>query len=130
MPEGHAQSMRSHLDHCEDCRLEFHRLRYAVGTQEELALDRGMLAQIQTAIEQWEHAAPTTSRTGEPLKHRVETEIAPYLGSDAARSILQTVADSGENLLSRVEPVLALFLGGRAAARLVNHVVDAALLRA
>lgn len=122
--------MQGHLDQCDECRLELHRLQYALGDQGELAPDSIVLAQVQSAIQQWEASAPQTGRTGAPVKRRVAHEIAPFLGPDATNSILQPVAPGGENLLSSIEPVLALFLGGRAAAHLVTYVVDAALIRA
>lgn len=122
--------MQGHLDQCDECTLELHRLQYALGDQGELAPDRMVLAQVQSAIQQWEASAPQTGRTGAPVKRRVAHEIAPFLGPDATNSILQPVAPGGENLLSSIEPVLALFLGGRAAAHLVTYVVDAALIRA
>jgi hypothetical protein len=126
LAKGQFLVVKSHLDNCEDCRLELHRLQYALGSPVELVPDSGMLAQMRSAIEEWEKAA----RNGEPVKRRVATEILPFLGPKATEYVMQPVAESGENLLSSIEPVLALFLGGRAAARLVNHVVDSALLRA
>jgi hypothetical protein len=85
---------------------------------------------MRTAMQRWEDTARESGRTGEPVKRRVATEIAPYLGPLATHAVLQPVTDSSENLLSSMEPVLALFLGGRAASRLVSHVVDVALIRA
>jgi hypothetical protein len=125
-----ARAVQSHVDQCDDCRLELHRLQYALGNQGEPAPDRTLLARMQSAIQQWEDSAPKTGRTGAPVKRRVANEIAPFLGPEATNSILKPVAESGENLLSSIEPVLALFLGERAAARLVTYVVDAALIRA
>jgi hypothetical protein len=130
LAEVQAGSLQSHLDQCEGCRLEFHRLQSALGNQREPAPDRSLLARMQSAIQRWEDSASQTGRTGTAVKRRVATEIAPFLGPEATSSILKPVAEGGENLLSSIEPVLALFLGGRAAAHLVTHVVDAALIRA
>lgn len=122
--------LAAHLDRCVGCRLEYHRLQYAVGAPSEQALDLGLLAQMKTAMRQFESSACETGRTSDPLKLKVASLIAPYLGGQATQSVLQPVTDGGENLLSSVEPVLALFLGRRAAARLVSSVVDQALVRA
>lgn len=130
LADDQTRSVQSHLDQCDDCRLELHRLQYALGDKVELKPDRLVLAQMQSAIQQWEDSAAQTGRTGTPVKRRVAHEIAPFLGPEATDSILQPVAAGGENLLSSIEPVLALFLGGRAAAQLVTYVVDAALIRA
>ena len=130
MTEVQTRSVQSHLDQCDDCRLELRRLQYALGDQQALAPDGTGLARVRSAIQKWEGSASQTGRTGAPVKRRVAHEIAPFLGPEATDSILQPVAPGGENLLSSIEPVLALFLGGRAAARLVTYVVDAALIRA
>jgi|SRR5581483_3819213 len=116
----------AHVEQCDECRLELHRLRRAMESPRELAPDLGLLAKMRSAVEQWENTAPPAHE----VKQRVAMEIGPFLGRKATSSILQPVAENGENLLSGIEPVLALFLGGKAAGRLVSHVVDAAVIQA
>ncbi len=121
--------MGSHLNECDECRLEFHRLQYAAGTRREFEPDPGMLDRMRAAIHRWEQSTAEAERTAEAVKGRVRAEIAPFLGDPAATAVLKPVAPGADNLLNTIEPVLALFLGGKAAGRLVSHVVDSALLR-
>jgi hypothetical protein len=118
------------LNLCDECRLELHRLRYAVGCAPEPELDDSVLARLRDAMEAWERSQQQSSRNGSHVKLRVATEIAPFLGPQATNAILKTVTETDDNLLSTLEPVLGLFLGNRAASRLVGHVVDSALIRA
>jgi hypothetical protein len=129
MPKEQVSAFWSHLNQCDNCRLEFHRLQYALGSPAELPSVDSMLSRMRAAIEQWENKT-VESGTGEQVKRRVATEIAPFLGPEATETILGTVTENADNLLSNIEPVLGLFLGARAASRLVGHVVDAALIRA
>jgi len=97
-------------------------------TADEVAADlMGIIPDHSLPAE--EDSARESGCTGEQVKGRVASEIAPYLGSMATQSVLQPITDTSQNLHSSIEPVLALFLGGRAASRLIRHVEDAALIR-
>lgn len=129
MARARVPGLWQHLNRCDECRLEFHRLQYVTESPREVP-EGGLPARMQAAMEQWENSAEERGRTGEQVRRRVATEIGPFLGAQATDAILQTVSDRADNLLTNLEPVLGLFLGARAASRLVGHVVDAALVRA
>ncbi len=130
MAQDQVQSIASHLDGCDECRLEVHRLSYAIGTKRELLPDPGLLERMQAAIDRWEESAGDGGRSAEAVKTRVAAELGPFLGGKATARMLEPISDAGENLLCDIEPVLALFLGCRAAGCLVDHVVDSSLIRA
>jgi hypothetical protein len=85
---------------------------------------RGLLASTLAAIQRWQRDSDCAM-----VKVRVAAELGPYLGSKAARNVLEDVSAEGRNLLSAVEPALALFVGVKAAERLVTHIVDVSIVR-
>lgn len=117
--------VQAHLAVCDECSRDLERITTpgvspaaAPPVSELLA----SLAQVQQKLDR-------EGASGEPLKRRVQLELAPYLGEAAAERILLPVTASGENLLSTIEPVLRLFLGKSASTRVVNRIVDRAIVR-
>ena len=121
------KAVAAHLNSCDACRLELHRLCVASDAVSTpgAADPRELISRVRA----WQAAPATADRTGEALKRRVAVEIAPYVGSRAADSILQPVAEDGRNLVSSVSPLLTMFLGRRASEHLVSHVVEHAIVR-
>jgi anti-sigma factor ChrR (cupin superfamily) len=121
------KAVAAHLSACDACRLELHRLSAA--SDAVPAPGAADQRKLMSRLRAWQAGPATADRTGEALKRRVALEIAPYVGSRAADSILQPVVEDGRNLLSSVSPLLTMFLGRRATEHLVSHVVEHAIVR-
>ncbi len=67
--------------------------------------------------------------SGNGLRLRVLSGLAPYLGSAGANQILESVADGGEDLERKVESLLRVFLGQTAGTRLAGRIIEEAGMR-
>ncbi len=122
LPEARRPAVEAHLRECALCRLETERMRKLADHPVELPPVEELLARLAEKQMAW------TGASGPALKRKVASELAPYVGPEAAERILQLVADNGENLLSTVDSALRLFLGKAAASRLTSRIVDRAIL--
>jgi anti-sigma factor RsiW len=131
LPPQQEAVMRSHLNACEPCRLDWERLSRALAEVRRQCAPSapGLFPAVLAGIRRWEGETSQPEKGGTAVKRRVEAQIEPFLGQQAAARLLESVPDDGSNLLSTIEPVLANFLGSRAASELVGHVVEAAIMR-
>ena len=127
LPENKRKAVEDHLAGCGRCRNEMDRIAFAVkGAPSDLPAPPvtdllASLSVLQNSLAQ--------RGAGDALKRKVESELIPYVGAEAAERILQPVSPGGENLLSTLETVLRLFLGKAATARVVSRIVDRAIMR-
>ena len=99
------KAVAAHLSACDACRLELHRLSAAsAAVPSPGAADQ---RKLMSRLRAWQAAPATAERTGEALKRRVALEIAPYVGSRAADSILQPVVEDGGICSSSSAPAAA-----------------------
>jgi hypothetical protein len=110
--------------------MELQHLRAAVaGTRREA--DSGvaaMLDGIRSRVRGW-NSRREHELDPETVRQLVASRIGPFMGSRAARKVLESVAPNNQNLFAVVEPVLGEFLGRSAAASLVDHVVESAIVK-
>lgn len=123
--------MQDHMQTCERCQRECARLTMVLGEirNQCAPLEPGMFPAVMADIRKWETGRLTPEEGARAVKRRVQTEIEPFLGREAAAQLLNLVPDDGSNLLSTIELVLGQFLGSRAASELMGRVVDHAIMR-
>lgn len=128
LPPRERRNLETHLDQCEVCRLECHRLRSSLSAPvADLPEMPGLLSEILDSVRQWESSR---ALSGPPaLKERVTARLAPLLGAAAARQLLSPVPESGEGLLGAIEPVIALFCGSRSASQFMHRLGNDVIMR-
>ena len=122
LSEPERKSLEAHLRSCAPCQGVLDALALSAPAAPRLSDFLAKLSELQRKLQR-EGAAP------EALRRRIESELLPYIGAEAASRILQGVAPGGENLLSTIDSALRLFLGKAASDRLVNHIVERAIMR-
>jgi hypothetical protein len=136
LPPKQLAAVAAHLDGCDSCRVEYHRLCAALDWVRKQAAGGTAstppmgLSTLRARLQELVAERVKSDRRGELMQHKVLAEIAPFLGDRAANRLLWSVSETGQDLLSIIEPVLANFLGDRAAAELVNRLVDTAMGKA
>ena len=122
------RALEQHLDRCEDCRLECHRLRSSLSAPvAEAPPMPGLLSEILATVRQWESSRAQVVPAA--LKERVAARLAPLLGAAATRQLLSPVPESGEGLLGAIEPVIALFCGSRTASQFMHRLGNDVFMR-
>jgi hypothetical protein len=91
-------------------------------------LAHAILDRVRSNVGGWE-SRRGDERSQEAVRNRIAGQVGQFLGSRAARKVLEPVAPNNHNLFSIVEPVLSEFLGRSAAAALVDHVVESAIVK-
>lgn len=123
------RALESHLERCEACRLECHRLRNSLSAPVAGVPEiPGLLADILNTVRKWE-SSRAQSGPAAALKERVAGRLAPLLGAAATRQLLSPVPESGEGLLGAIEPVLTLFCGSRSAAQFMHRLGNDVIMR-
>jgi anti-sigma factor RsiW len=119
-----SRSFERHLEKCEQCLQEVRRLQESTLPGPSTTLPA---ADVLAEIREWAAQHPPAKDAG--IKHRMATEIGPYLGEAGSAAVLGRATGDGQNLLPAVEDVLADFLGRRAVGQLVNRIVEHAIVR-
>ena len=128
LPENKRKAVEAHLAGCGRCRNEMDRIAFAFkGDPGDLPAPS--VTDLLASLSVLQNSLAQRGAGGDALKRKVESELIPYVGAEAAERILQPVSPGGENLLSTLETVLRLFLGKDATARVVSRIVDRAIMR-
>ena len=124
------RAVETHLEQCEACRLECHRLCNSLAAPvADVPEMPGLLSDILDSVRHWETARPHAGPAAAALKERVGARLAPLLGAAATRRLLDPVPESGEGLLGAIEPVLALFCGSRTASDFMHLLGNDVIMR-
>jgi hypothetical protein len=124
-------ALESHLGGCHTCRTDLGLLRAALtGAPKEAksGMTQTILDRVRSKVCGWE-SRQSQELSQEAVRDRIAGQLGQFLGTRAARKVLEPVAPNNHNLFSIVEPVLSEFLGPGAAASLVDHVVESSIVK-
>jgi anti-sigma factor RsiW len=121
--------VEAHIARCTQCGMDAARLTASLAPPPAAVVSSSSSDSVLEGIRSWESSHLHDHPDVNQIKCRIESAIAPYIGSAAAARVMERISPDGGDMLCQLESVLMLFLGCSAAAELIGHIVDRSIVR-